>query len=401
MSTLRPQTDADLVGAVAAAAADGAVLNVRGNGSRAALGRPPVGEATDLDLSAFTGITLYEPEELVLSARAGTPLAEIEAAVHARSQYLAFEPADLGPLLGAPPNAATLGGTVACNLAGPRRVRAGAVRDHILGVHAVSGRGEGFKSGGRVVKNVTGYDLSKLLTGSFGTLAVMTDVTIKVLPAPPDTATVALHGADDATAVRLMTAALNSAASVSAAAHVPTGLPTVAAGAPVTALRLEGAALDARRDLLRDDLAAGDLQHTVLDAAASATAWQAIRDVATLLPADRPVWRIATAASEAPGIVASIRQTVACDVYYDWGGALIWLATDPAVADAAATQVRAALADSANNGHATLIRASAEIRATVPVFQPQASGVAALSRRIKDGFDPRRVLNPGRMYDGV
>ena len=395
VSTLRPETDADVVAAVAAAVNDGAVLDVRGHGSRAVLGRPAPGDATGLDLSALTGITLYEPEELVLSARAGTPLVEIEAAVRDANQYLAFEPADLGPLLGAPAGAATLGGTVACNLAGPRRVRAGAVRDHILGVHAVSGRGEAFKSGGRVVKNVTGYDLSKLLTGSFGTLAVMTDITLKVLPAPADTATAVLTGADDRRAVALMTAALNSAASVSAAAHLPAGLPDEAARAPATLVRLEGTALAARGELLRDDLAAADLDTAVLDAEASADVWRAVRDVASLLPADRPVWRIATAASAAPDVVARVRAAVACDAYYDWGGALIWLAPD----GAAASAVRAALAPA--GGHATLIRAPAEVRAAVPVFQPQDAGVAALTRRIKNGFDPRAILNPGRMYDGV
>ena len=400
VSTLRPGTDADVANAVAAAVNDAAVLNVRGNGTRAALGRPVTGNATDLDLSALTGITLYEPEELVLSARAGTPLAEIEAAVRSKNQYLAFEPADLGPLLGAAPAAATLGGTVACNIAGPRRVRAGAVRDHILGVNAVSGRGEAFKSGGRVVKNVTGYDLSKLLTGSFGTLAVMTDITLKVLPAPSDTVTVVLTGADDRRAVAIMTAALNSAASVSAAAHVPGGVDGVAADA-VTALRLEGTALDARRALLDDDIADPELPRHLLDADASGALWRAVRDVASLLPDDRPVWRLAVAASAAPGVVADVRQTVSCDAYYDWGGALIWLAPDPAAPAAAAAPIRAALATSGAGGHATLIRAAADVRAAVSVFQPQEPGVAALTRRIKDGFDPRAILNSGRMYDGV
>ena len=410
---IRPDSAATLAEAIAAATPAGAPLTVRGNATRDGFGRPPPDGATVIDLTAMTGITLYEPEELVLSARAGTPLADIEAALAAANQHLAFEPADLGPVYGKPSGAATLGGTVACNLAGPRRVRAGAVRDHILGITAVSGRGEVFKSGGRVVKNVTGYDMSKLLTGSFGTLAVMTDITIKVLPAPHATATVVVTGAaSDSAAVRVMSAALNSAAGVSAAAHLPRAaaarMPGVHGDAPVTLLRLEGAAaaLGARRDLLADDLAALATDAAVkiadgaLDTPTSAAVWRQTRDVAGLLPAaDAALWRISTAPTQAPGVLRRLDDaSVEYEAYYDWGGGLIWLAVTGGE-DAGAVAIRAALEPA--GGHATLIRAAREVRAAVAVFQPQPDGVAALTRRIKDGFDPRAILNPGRMYAGV
>ncbi len=408
---IRPDSASGLCDAVAAAMQEQAPVTVRGNATRDGFGRPPSTDATVIDLTMLTGITLYEPEELVLSARAGTPLAEIEAALADANQYLAFEPADLGPLYGAPINGGTLGGTVACNLAGPRRVRAGAVRDHILGVTAVSGRGEVFKSGGRVVKNVTGYDMPKLLTGSFGTLAVMTDITIKVLPAPQATATVVISGANsDAAAVAVMSAALNSAAGVSAAAHLPPAaadrLSAAAENAAVTLLRLEGAAaaLPARRDLLVDQIAesvagaGAQVAEAALDDAASAGIWRQVRDVAGLLPADAVVWRISTAPTQAPGILDRI-GVPGCDAYYDWGGGLIWLAVGTAGDDAGAAAVRSALAPA--GGHATLVRAPAGVRATVSVFQPQPDGVAALTRRIKNGFDPNAILNPGRMYPGV
>jgi glycolate oxidase FAD binding subunit len=248
-SVLRPESAAQVAELVAWAVAEQAPLEIVGRGSKRGLGRP-VQAAHDLDLSALTGITLYEAEELVLAARVGTPLIEIEETLAQHNQHLAFEPPDLGPLLGNEADDASIGGMLACNLSGPRRLKSGAARDHFLGVEAVSGRGEAFKSGGRVVKNVTGYDLCKLLAGSYGTLAVMTDVTVKVLPRPEKARTVLIFGQDDSQALTVMTQALNSQHEVTGAAHLPAGLAagsTVsyvadagASGQSVTALRLEG-----------------------------------------------------------------------------------------------------------------------------------------------------------------
>jgi glycolate oxidase FAD binding subunit len=182
MTTFTPATAEETLNIVRWAAGEETPLEIVGHGSKRGIGRPSQAEHV-LDLSQLSGVTLYEPEELVLSARAGTPLAEIEALLERHNQQLAFEPMDYGPLLGGEPGRGTIGGVLGANLSGPRRIKAGAARDHVLGVNAVSGRGEAFKSGGRVVKNVTGYDLSKGLAGSWGTLAVVTDVTFKVLPA--------------------------------------------------------------------------------------------------------------------------------------------------------------------------------------------------------------------------
>src|SRR5829696_1285738 len=211
---LKARDAKDVEDAVRWALAEGKTLEVRGQGSKRALGRPSQTDLT-LDLSGLAGVTLYEPEELVLSARAGTPLAEIEALVTASDQQLAFEPMDYGPLFGQPRGRGTIGGALAANLSGPRRIKAGAARDHFLGVSAVSGRGEIFKSGGRVVKNVTGYDLCKVLAGSWGTLAVMTHVTIKTLPRPETEETVLIHALEDAGAIQAMSAAMNSSADIS------------------------------------------------------------------------------------------------------------------------------------------------------------------------------------------
>lgn len=412
-TTFKPETPAQALEAVAWAAGEEAPLEVVGRGSKRGLGRPAQA-GHGIDLSGYGGITLYEPEELVLSARAGTSMAEIEAALGEKHQMLAFEPADLGPLLGGAGGAGSIGGALACNLAGPRRIKAGAARDHFLGVHAVSGRGEAFKSGGRVVKNVTGYDMCKLLAGSHGTLAVLTDVTVKALPAPEKTRTVLLLGLDDAGAVGAMTRAMGSAHEVSGAAHVPAALAAVSAvsyvagaGGAVTAIRVEGPgpSVEYRAAMLRKDLA--DLgESEELHSANSAAFWREVRDVVPLhgdARAGRAVWRVSVPPAAGAEAVRAMALGPDAHYYFDWAGGLIWLAW-PAQGgddsdDGGAAAVRGALA--ARGGHATLIAAPEEMRATVPVFQPQDEANAALTKRIKDSFDPRRVLNPGRMYAGV
>ena len=401
--TFTVQNRDQVVEAVAWAAAEEQPLEIIGCGSKRGLGRP-VQAANSLDLSGLSGITLYEPEELVLSARAGTKLSQIEAALEEQNQMLAFEPANLAPLLGDEAGEASIGGVLACNLSGPRRIKAGAARDHFLGVESASGRGELFKSGGRVVKNVTGYDLCKLLCGSYGTLAVMTDVTVKVLPRPEKTYSVLLLGLDDATAVQAMSRALGSPHEVSGAAHLPAGLAAgsavsyvAEAGGAVTALRLEGPgpSVEYRCAALRRELA--DLGATEeLHSQNSLALWKELRDLRPLLaPAERAVWRISVAPSDGPEVVAEIGQG---EAFYDWGGGLVWLALS-AEGDAGAGRVRDVLRP--KGGHATLVRAPLEVRAAEPVFQPQDPAMAALSARVKDGFDPRRVLNPGRMYAGL
>lgn len=405
-SVLRPTTAAQLRDAVAWAAGEEVALELVGQGTRRGFGRP-VQTGHTLDLSGLSGIVGYEPAELVLTARAGTPMAAIEAALQESRQLLAFEPMDTGPLYGRAEGGGTLGGVVACNLSGPRRIKAGAARDHVLGFSGVSGRGEAFKAGGKVVKNVTGYDLAKLLTGSFGTLAAMDEITLKVLPAPEKTRTVLVFGLDDAAAAAAMADALNSPFEVSGAAHLPaavarrSGVDYVRnAGAGVTAVRVEGTGVSvaARCAGLRALLGTrGAVEE--LHSMRSVRLWQELRDVAALLPDPaRVVWRLSVPPAAGPKVAAAVAGSVAAELFYDWGGGLIWLAA-PAADDGAAATVRAAVA--AAGGHATLMRAPDALRAAVPVFEPQPPALAALTRRVKDAFDPRRILNPGRMVAGV
>ncbi|MFO1123341.1 MAG: glycolate oxidase subunit GlcE [Hyphomicrobiales bacterium] len=379
---VKPGSEAELAELVAAA--DGP-FEIVGTGTKRTLGRP-VQAARGLDLSGLDALAVYEPEELILEAGAGTRLAEVEALIAKRGQQLAFEPPDLSRLLGSA-HSGTLGGLVACNLSGPRRIKAGAVRDHILGIRGVSGRGEIFKAGARVVKNVTGYDLPKLMTGSHGTLAALTSITLKVLPRPETEETMVIEGLDDRAAVATMSVAMQSACEVSGAAHVP---------GEGTYLRLEGiaASVAARRDALAR-LLARPVQ--VLATRASGEVWQRIRDVTPLADGhDRHVWRLSVTPSQVPEIVATLRAALDVRYLFDWAGGLVWLDVPP-TDDASAAAIRAALP----SGHATLIRAPAAVRAAVDVFQPQPQALAQLTARVKSSFDPRHLYNPGRMYRGV
>ena len=402
--TIKPRDRNDIEAAVQWALGGGKSLEIVGHGSKRALGRPSQHDAT-LDVSALSGVTLYEPQELVLSAKAGTPLAEIDAVLAAQGQALAFEPIDYGPVLGGPEGQSTIGGVIAANLSGPRRIKVGTVRDHFLGLIAVSGRGETFKSGGRVVKNVTGYDLCKLLAGSWGTLGVMTDITLKVLPQPEAEATLVLYGLNEREAGEAMTKAMGSPFDVSGAAHLPDYLAARLDGLgrsdAATLLRIEGIKPSVAPRIEGLERALRPIHAMAkLDERASRPLWRAIRD-ARPLAADtevgaRPLWRISTAPGQGCEIAARISP--ASQLFFDWAGGLVWVAP-PAAPDCGAAAIRRAVAEV--GGHATLVRGPAAARASVDVFEPVGKALAGLTKRVKESFDPKGVLNPGRMWAGV
>jgi len=396
--TLRPETAVEVLDAVKWAASEETTLEVVGLGSKRGYGRP-VEAAHTLDLSALGGITTYEPSELYLSCRAGTPMAEITAAVVEAGQMLAFEPPQA--------TGGTLAGVIACNLSGPRRIMAGAARDHLLGFNAVSGRGEEFKSGGTVVKNVTGFDLSKLMAGSFGTLAVMTDLTIKTLPRPEKVRTVLARwrpdGVYDRAAMKAMSAALGSAHEVSAAAHVPAGLAQRSAvgrvsgpGGGVTGIRVDGPAPSAEHragelvGLMREFCTDVETLHSEN----SGTFWREVSESAYLERDGHQVWCLSVPPSQGAAVAIDILDNLHGEVLYDWGGGLVWMALE-ARDDAGAEVIRDVV--ERVGGHATLTEAAADVRDRVPVFHPQPAALSDVARRIKDGFDPKGILNPGRM----
>jgi glycolate oxidase FAD binding subunit len=361
-------------------------------------------------VSALNAVMSYEPNELIITVQAGAPLADVLSLIDSKNQQFAFEPVDTAALLGTT-DRGTIGGMIAAGLAGPRRIRAGGVRDHLLGAHAVSGFGDSFKTGGKVVKNVTGYDLCKLLAGSWGTLAVMTEVTLKVVPRPESERTLVLRGLDDLSANRAMTAALGSPFDVSGAAHLPASTlraepgafgPLGATDEAATLLRLEGtAASAAHRAAALVQMLASFGPATTLEDVTSAAIWSSLRDVQPYAAngplGSWPVWRIVCPPASGGALGQALAQETEGHVFYDWGGGLLWAAVPPK-ADAQAAVVRRKV--DAVGGHATLLRASDEVRQGVDVFHPQAGGVAALAERVRASFDPKSILNRGRLTRG-
>lgn len=387
---LNPASEVEVAAAIRDAAASKTPLELTAGGTRRALGRP-VQAGQSLSLTALNKVTLYEPGELTLVVQAGMTIAALDDLLDAENQQLTFEPPDHRALL-ASKGEPTIGGAIAVAASGPRRLRAGAARDAILGVRYVNGQGEVLRSGGRVMKNVTGYDLPKLMCGAYGTLGAITEIGLKVIPKVEVVKTLAVSGLDDAAAIRALSAVLKTPTDVSAAAHLPASVSKeLGFSDAATLLRVEGFPTQAAYRIKV-------LQEAVSEFGAlvevDTNPWPAIRDVMMFAGDDRAVWRLSVKPSDAPGLVAALQEQMDCEAFYDWGGGLIWLACAEG-ADAQEPIVRGALAGV--GGHATLMRASDAVRAAVPVFQPEAKPIAALSERIRAEFDPAGILNPGRM----
>jgi glycolate oxidase FAD binding subunit len=408
MPVLTPADAADAQEMIASAAAERRPLEIRAGASKRALGRSERPQDV-LDISRLAGVIDYEPSELVLTVHAATPMAEIEALLDGHGQMLSFEPPDWRALLGATKtDSGTLGGAVACNLAGPRRVRAGAARDYLLGFAAINGRAEPWKAGGKVVKNVTGYDLCKLQAGAFGTLSLLTELTLKVMPKPQTACTLVLTGLDDAAAILALTMALNTPHEVSAAAHLPAAaaarsavLQSAGIAGAATTIRLEGPhrSVAFRVDALEPLLEAYGPRARLGDLDTEAF-WTEIGAVQPLLGPARCIWRLCPPPAQAPAFVADLKtQLPEAEVIYDWGGGLVWLALEDDQEDGGASLIREAL--KRRGGHATLIAAPAALRAATPVFDPLTTPLKALHDRIKSGFDPLGLFNPGRMHQGL
>lgn len=388
---LVPASEAEACDMIRAAAASATPLAIEGGGTKREMGRPMAGHDV-LGADGLAGITVYHPQEMVISARAGTPLAMVEAVLAEKGQRLAFEPIDYRALLGST-GTPTIGAIAAINNSGPRRIVAGAARDSLLGVRFVNGSGEAIRNGGRVMKNVTGLDLVKLVCGAHGTLGAITEVTFRLLPKPERAGTLVIEGLDDARAIHAMSAALASPFEVSGAAHLP-------GQQARTLMRVEhfASSVEYRLGELAKLLTRFGKVCAVEDEEAPAL-WRGIRDCAPLAgPVHPAIWRASLPPSRAAAFVADVATTGALrDWFYDWGGGLVWLATGAEAIDTGAVHSAAASA----KGHATLMRATDEARARATVFQPQEPALLELTARVKASFDPDRILNPGRMYAGV
>jgi glycolate oxidase FAD binding subunit len=393
MSAFLPKDEAEASDYVKSCYASGQSLTLMGNRTRQHLGRPIV-TAHTLTTSAMSGITLYEPSELVIRAKAGTPVSEIEKVIAAKGQMLPFEAMDLRHVYGTQ-GEPTVGGLTATGLSGPRRIQQGGVRDHLIGVSFINGRGELIKSGGRVMKNVTGLDLVKISCGAHGTLGLLTELTFKLRPKPETEATLLINGLSDARGIEALCLAMGTPYEVSASAHLPAGSTRDTAQ---TLIRIENFASSVtyRVQQLAHALKAYGAWE-ILNAQDSAQLWHKIANV-TLLPSSSALWRLSVPPTKAAACVAQIKAHMSIDYYYDWSGGLIWVSCAPDNA-AASTHIRAAV--TAAQGHAILIRAPDQLRATHPVFEPQSESMMKLNASIKKSLDPKGLFNPGRMYAGL
>jgi glycolate oxidase FAD binding subunit len=393
--------ETSIVAAVANAMRTREPLLIEGNGTKAGMLRP-VQAARTLSTSGLSGVNLYAPKELIISASAGTPLPEVEAALAEGGQHLIAEPPDFSELFATTGKPQTIGGIVATNLSGPRRVAWGAMRDHVMGIRAVTGRAEVIRSGGRVLKNVTGLDLCKLLTGSHGTLGVITEITLKVLPAPEATGTLVLPGLEAAAGVAALSAALGSPFGVTgatwlpaeAAARVP-GLAGINGSATLIRIEEFAPSVIYRIRRLQDQFAVAGA--ATLDTATSRAVWKDIRDARPLAAqAEHAVWRVSVRPSAGPSVLATLRSRGVTG-YLDWGGGLVWLAGPPDTATHDAVEAAALAA----KGTWTLIRAPDTLRGAVRVVPDEVASLARITREVKAAMDPAGVLNPGRLYAGL
>jgi glycolate oxidase FAD binding subunit len=408
MTADHPDNLNEMLSVIAEAMADGTPLSVSGCASKSDWGYA-IADARPVSVDRWAGIIDYQPDELILTVRAGTPMTEINKTLANKNQMLGFEPPDPSVLFAKTDlsNKGSIGGVLATNSSGSRRLTAGAARDFLLGFEAASGRGERFRSGGKVVKNVTGYDLSKLICGSFGTLAIMDELTLKTLPRPEVSKSVLIPAVDLAAAVRNIAAILATPHEPSAAAILPSDIVALASldssldsgldyGQMLAVIRFEGFAISVndRVNAVLSLYPDGDS----IDDAASQTLWQAIGNTALLADAAGDIWKLSCAPSAAPSVINALPDEWPLRYYADWAGGLLWL--DVPSGGVAGTILRQVLADH-GGGFAQLIRDAGNTRSLVPPFQPLPSPQLALHKRIKAAFDPKGILNPGRMHHAI
>jgi len=389
-NVFKPKSEAEISDAVRKLASTKTPLEIIGGGTKLGLGNQ-VDTEHRVHTGGVTGIQLYEPGALTVVAKSGTPLTTLEKLLADEGQHLPFEPPDYRNLLGSN-GEPTIGGIVACGISGPRRIQTGACRDALIGVRFISSSGDIIKNGGRVMKNVTGYDLVKLMCGSYGTLGILTEVAFKLLPKPEQAGVVLLKGLADDAAIAAMSLALTSPFDVSGAAHIQKD----SDGEPTTLIRIEGfeKSVSYRAGKIKELLADCGAPDIEIGEDAASNSWKRIRDVEMFSGRDGAVWKLSVKSTDAAAIVDDIRRSLSVEAMYDWGGGLVWLLVEDAE-DCGASIIRGRISQS--GGHATLMRSSAGQRKSVQAFQPELPGIARLSAAIRNQFDPHNIFNPGRV----
>ena len=402
-STFKPTTREEISEFVRECYKKSIPIEISGHKSKRNIGRNFQTEKT-LDLSKYSGIIEYKPEELYIKAKAGTPIREIISELDKNNQQLAFEPVDFGLLFSGKKNDGSIGGVIACNFAGSRRFKAGSVRDHVLGFQGVNGKGEIIKSGGTVVKNVTGYDLCKILSGSFGTLTVLTEVSVKVLPKPPTNKTLIIDNPHLKKALEYLNLALSSSSDPSGGVFYPeyfrnnfTFNDLTTEGA-ITAIRVEGPndSVDYRIKKLCKELAINTNEIAVLDTEQSNIFWEKTRSLVVFSELKNNLLRIVVPASETFEVLTKLK-IYEIKHFVDWGGNLIWLQIDK-ISTKILKEIKNIVVEA--SGYLTVIKIEENLKATIDVFTID-SIKYKISERIKKSFDPKRILNPGKMYSGI
>ncbi|CAB3803936.1 glycolate oxidase subunit GlcE [Pararobbsia alpina] len=384
----RPTNVAEVVDVIMDANAAARSLEIFGGGTKRSFGDHVFADAL-LDMSGLAGIEMYEPEELVIKVRAGTPMSLLRSALRKHNQHFAFEPPDYAALFGNVDAIDTIGGIVACNLSGPRRVLAGAARDSVLGIEGVNGRGEAFHSGGRTVKNVTGFDIPRLMTGSFGVLAALTSITLKIHPAPQYESTLVVSELDDSVALRTMSDLLQLPFEISAAAH----LGGERSSASVTAIRIEGfrESVMARETEIEKRLQAYTGVKK-LGTDESRHFWASLKDLSAFtVDDDACIWRLSLPCDQA----ASVAKSLGGPAIYDWGGSQVFVQSRAESMLSQADALRKRIAEA--GGSASLLRATLDVRRQVGTFQPRHGALQEVGERLRRAFDPNGVLNPGKL----
>ena len=379
-------------------------LEISGLQSKNKIGRNFQSEKT-LDLSNYKGIIDYKPEELYIKVKAGTSIKQIEDELKKNNQQLAFEPNDFGYLFKGESNSGSIGGVVACNFAGPRRFKVGSVRDHLLGFQGVNGKGETIKSGGTVVKNVTGYDLCKILSGSFGTLTILTEISIKVLPKPETSKTLIIKNPHIKKALGYLGLSLSSSTDPSGGAFYPDYfgksfiLNDLTHDGGLTGIRIEGPtnSVDQRIDRLSKELTLLNDEFSILDPVQSEIFWTKTKNLEVFKNSKSNLIRIVVPISETLQVIQKLKKKDDTNYFLDWGGSLIWMAFE---------QINSKIIEEIkeitkyHKGYYTLIKLEEDLKASADIFTIDPIKYK-ISEKIKKSFDPRRIFNPGKMYTGI
>jgi len=386
-------------------------IEVLGSGSKRQIGKQLQCTKT-ISLSKLDGIIEYLPEELYIKIKAGTNIEKIESELKKNKQELAFEPIDFGYLFLGKSNYGTAGGQVACNISGPRRFKSGSIRDHILGFRAVNGRGEIIKSGGTVVKNVTGYDLSKLICGSYGTLVALTEITFKVLPLAEESKTLVIHDLTIDSSPHYLEKAISSSNEVSGASFLPIDpickncemnientfkLNDLEYKGSLTAIRVEGSkqSINERVENLKKELNILNFKVSILETFQSEILWRKIKNLEFFSKTKNNIFRISIPPSECAKLIYELPNMF--KYFLDWGGALIWMEACK-LSEKKFESIRTKVVK--HNGYISMIKNSNQLPFVEDVFTIN-SARFNISQNIKKSFDPKGILNPGKMYTGI